>query len=106
MTKLLPDLVSYLAVQKENDDHIVFHSELSLWSNFHRSAFHLNGYQYHSAEQWIQFQKGMLFEDSNTANQILKSSTPQECKRLSHYLHGVDHAKWQIEGYELCLDGL
>ena len=48
----------------------------------------------------------MLFSDSHTANQILQSSTPQECKRLSHYIHGIDHEKWRNEGFNLCLDGL
>ena len=105
MNKLPHDLAPYLAVQKENVEYIVFHGELSPWSNFHRSLFVLNGQQYHSAEQWIQFQKAMLFGDSNIANQILRSSTPRECKRLSHYIHGVDQAKWKNEGFDLCLDG-
>ena len=48
----------------------------------------------------------MLFSDSHTANQILQSSMPQECKRLSHYIHGIDHEKWRNEGFNLCLDGL
>ena len=106
INKLPNNLAPYLAVQKENAEHIVFHRELSPWSNFHRSLFVLNGQQYHSAEQWIQFQKAMLFGDSNIANQILRSSTPQECKQLSHYMHGVDHATWKNEGSDLCLDGI
>ena len=47
----------------------------------------------------------MLFSDSHTANQILQSSMPQECKRLSHYIHGIDNEKWRNEGFNLCLDG-
>ena len=86
MHKLPHDLAPYLAAQKENAECIVFHGELSPWSNFHRSVFVLNGQEYHSAEQWIQFQKAMLFGDSNIANQILRSNTPRECKWLSHYI--------------------
>ena len=106
MHKLPHDLAPYLAVQKENAECIVFHGELSPWSNFHRSLFVLNRQEYHSAEQWIQFQKAMLFGDSNIANQILRSSTPCECKQLSHYIHGVDQTKWKNEGFDLCLDGI
>ena len=106
LNKLLSDLAPYLAAQKENAEYIAFHGELSLWSNFHRSPFVLNGQQYHSAKQWIQFQKAMLFSDSNTANQILQSSTPQECKRLSYCIHGINHDKWRNEGFDLCLDGI
>ena len=105
LNKLPSDLAPSLMVQKEYADG-VHHGELSPWSNFHISPFVLNGQQYNSAEQWIQFQKAMLFSDSHTANQILQSSTPQECKRLSHYIHGIDHEKWRNEGFNLCLDGL
>ena len=106
LNKFSPDLAPYLMVQKENMEYIAFHGEHSPWSNFHLSPFMLNGQQYHSAEQWIQFQKAMLFGDSHTANQILQSSMPQECKRLSHYIHRIDHEKWRNEGFDLCLDGL
>ena len=98
MHKLPHNLAPYLAMQKENVECIVFHGELSPWSNFHRSR-----QEYHSAKQWIQFQKAMLFVDSNIANQILRSSTPRECKQLSHYIHRVDQAKWKNEGFDLCL---
>ena len=53
INKLPNSLAPYLATQKENVEHIIFHGELSPWSNFHRSPFVLNGQQYHSAEQWI-----------------------------------------------------
>ena len=45
----------------------------------------------------------MHFGDNNTANKILQSYTPQECKRLSHQIHGVDNDKWRSDGFELCL---
>ena len=106
LNKLPPDLAPYLSTQKENAEYIAFHGEHSLWSNFHPSLFVLNGHKYHSAEQWIQFQKAMLFGDSHTANLILQSSTPQEYKQLSHHIHGIDHDKWGNEGFDLCLDGL
>ena len=83
LNKLPPDLAPYLAAQKENAEYIAFHGELSLWSNFYPSPFVLNGQRYLIAEQWIQFQKVMLFGNSHTANQILQSSTPQECKGLA-----------------------
>ena len=93
LNKLPPDLVPYLSTQKENAVYIAFHGEHSPWSNFHLSLFVLNGHKYHSAEQWIQFQKAILFGDSHTANLILQSSTPQESKWLSHHIHGIDHEK-------------
>ena len=74
--KLSSDFAAYKAAQKENDHCIAFHGELSPYSNFHHSKFMINNNTYHSVEQWIQFQKAMLFGDSLTANQILACSTP------------------------------
>ena len=69
------------------------------------SPFTINGQQFHSSEQWIQYQKSLLFRDSYTANLILQSETPMECKRLSYRINGVDNEKWKNEGYEICFDG-
>ena len=69
--KLPSDIVAYKAAQKENNHYIAFHGELSHYSNFYHSKFTINNNTYHLAQQWIQFQKAMLFGDSLTANQIL-----------------------------------
>ena len=104
--KLPSALVGYIAAQKEDDNTIAFMGELSLYSNFHHSKFTINNHTYHSAEQWIQFQKAMLFGDSFTANQILTSDTPLEAKRLGFNVNGFYAKKWREDGYAICLDGI
>ena len=99
---LPPDLAAYKAAEKSNDTHLVFTGGLSPCSDLHRSPFMLNGQQFHSSEQWIQYQKALAFGDSYTANLILQSETAIECKRLSYRINGVDAEKWCNEGYELC----
>ena len=106
MPNLPPDLAAYKAAEKSNDSHLVFSGDLSPYSNLHRSPFTLNGQIFHSAEQWIQYQKALTFGDSFTANQILQTGTPMECKRLSYKINGVDNEKWKNEGYEVCYDGV
>ena len=61
---------------------------------------------FHSAEQWIQYQKCLMFDDSYTANLILKCESPLEAKRLSYKINGVDRTRWKTDGFEVCLDGL
>ena len=100
------DLVPYKAAQHENHEFIAFHGEHSPWSNFHQSPFEIDGQRYHSAEQWIQYSKAMLFGDSSTANKILQTDSPHECKRLSYQIKGVNNEKWRAEGFELCLKGV
>ena len=102
---LPPDLAAFKAVEKSNDTHIVFAGELSPYSNLHRSPFIINGHQFHSSEQWIQYQKALAFSNSYTANLILQSESALDCKWLSYKIKGVDNVKWCNEGYELCFDG-
>ena len=103
---LPPDLAIYKAAEKSNDTHLVFTRELSPYANLHRSPFTINGQQFHSSEQWMQYQKALAFGNSYTANLILQSKTAIECKRLSYRIKGVDVEKWHNEGYELCYDGI
>ena len=103
---LPPDLAAYKAAEKSNNSHLVFSGDLSPYSNLHRSPFTLNRQIFHSAEQWIQYQKALMFCDSFTANQILQTETPMECKRLSYKINGVDSEKWRNKGYEICNDGV
>ena len=104
--KLPPDLAAFKSSEKSNDTHLVFAGELSPYSNFYPSPFIINGQTYHSSEQWVQYQKALMFGDSYTANLILQTDTALECKRLSHNINGVDNEKWKSVGYELCFDGI
>ena len=103
---LPPDLSVYKAAEKLNGTHIVFTGDLSPYSNLHVSPFTVNGQQFHSSEQWIQYQKALTFGDSHMDNLILQSETQMECKKLSYRIHGVDNEKWKNEGYEVCYDGI
>ena len=103
---LPPELAAYKAAERSNETHLVFAGELSPYSNLHRSPFKINGQQFHSSEQWIQYQKALAFGDSYTANLILQSDSALDCKWLSYKIKGVDIEKWHNEGYELCFDGV
>ena len=85
LSKLPANLAAYKAAEKSNDTHLDFAGELSPYSNFHHSPFVVNGQQFYSSEQWVQYQKALTFGDSFTTNQI-----PLECKKLSYNIHGVD----------------
>ena len=106
IANLPTDLAAYKATEKSNDTHIIFSGELSPYSNFHHSPFTINGQQFHSSEQWIQYQKALMFGDSFTANQILQCKTPLECKKLGYNINGVDKEKWSNIGYKKCFDGI
>ena len=58
------------------------------------------------AEHYIQYQKSVYFRDSITANQILKSQTPIEAKRLSYNITNFNIQHWMKDGYALCEKGV
>ena len=75
---LPPDLAAYKAAQKSDTLLIVFHGELSPYSNFHNATFVVDGEKFSTSEHYIQYQKAMLFGDTYTANAILKADIPFE----------------------------
>ena len=103
---LPPELAAYKAAERSNETHLVFAGELSPYSNMHKSPFIINGQQFHSSEQWIQYQKALAFGDSYTTNLILQSDSALDCKWLSYKIKGVDTEKSHNEGYDLCFDGV
>ena len=106
IANLPSDLAAFKAAEKSNDTHLVFAGDLSPYSNLYLSPFNINSQDFHSAEQWIQYQKALMFGDSVSANNILKADTLLECKRLSYKIHGVDKERWQNDRYEVCYDGI
>ena len=99
-------LEAYCVAEKNDVDTIVFHGELSPYSNFHPSPFTIGDHTFHSAEQWIQYQKSLMFGDSYTANLILRTDSAIEAKRLSHKITGVDHIRWKLDDYKKCVTGI
>ena len=90
LSKLPPELAPYKAAEKSNEQFITFQGELSLYSNLHRSPFQLDDTWFISAEQWIQFQRSKLFNDNQTAEEIMQMDNPYEIKRISYKIQGFD----------------
>lgn len=76
------------------------------FSNFYASNFMVGQVEYTSAEQYIMFQKAMLFDDTSAARQILSATNPAECKRLGRSVDSFDDRVWRIHRWELCLPGI
>ena len=96
------EIAAYKAAEKSNDSHILFHGELSPYSNFHPGKFTLKGLEFPTAEHYIQYQKALYFGDSVTANSILKSATALDAKRLSYKIDNFNKQQWIRDGYEIC----
>ena len=104
--ELLAEIAAYKAADRTSDMYLIFHGELSPCSNFHPGRFILSGLEFATAEHYIQYQKSLFFGDSVTANQILKSATALEAKKLSYKIKNFGKHQWILEGYSICERGV
>ena len=94
--KLPNDLSGFHASSKldiKNDVRALFR-ELSQFSNFHPTNFTVDGVSYNCSEQFIQNQKALLFNDMDTSDQIMISTTPLEYKDLCKSVKGFKEEIW------------
>ena len=106
IAKLPEEVAAYKTAQKHDDKHLAFHGEFSPCSNFHVSHFIWKDKTFHCTEQYIQYQKAILANDTKTADEILTCETALEAKRLGYKIHGFDMQKWSTEGYTICQEGI
>ena len=100
------EVATYKSAQKVGDSRLAFHGEFSPFSNFHKSPFTWNQYNFHCVEQFIQYQKAVMADDNRTAADILKCDTALEAKRLGYRINGFNMQKWSTEGYDICHEGI
>lgn len=62
-------------------DVFPFYSK-TVFSNFYYAPFTIDGVDYHCVEQCMMFGKASLFNDSKTADKILKEKNPARIKKL------------------------
>ena len=86
------------AASRYSPDTVGFFGELSPLSNFHKSEFTHGGITYHSAEQWIQRQKALLFNNTLIADGMLKEPTSLGCKNLSKLITNSSEVEREGKG--------
>lgn len=71
--------------------HTNKHNELAgkfCFSQWHESSFSENGVLYKTAEHWMMGQKALLFNDSDSFENIVKSVKPGEAKDIGRKING------------------
>ena len=103
----LPEEISaFASTSKSNENTLGFFGELNPLSNFHLCFFEWNGIRFHSSEQFIQYQKAMLFKDQKTADLIMKCTTALECKQMASSVLNFSSMEWNSKAKELCKPGI
>lgn len=72
-----------------------FHPFLKgVFSQWHETAFEIDGLRFVTAEQWMMFGKASLFGDQTRAEAILATPDPGEQKRLGQQVEAFEQATW------------
>ena len=89
---LRPD--NLMTVTKEN--MTAFFSQHSKLSNHYPCVFTLDGVTYRSVEQCLMHKKATLFNDTQTANAILRCHDPADAKTLGKSVHNFKPDVWKV----------
>ena len=104
--QLPEDLNCFKVTSKQNDQCVGFFGGLNPLSNFHQSAFSLDGIDYISAEQFIQAKKAKYFNDRSAYNRIMGCATSLDCKKNLRQINGFDRKLWETHAKALCTPGI
>lgn len=83
---------------KETKTHIYFLG--GYLSNFHECSIKLEPKEFNSSEQLFMYVKALYFNDDETAEEILKTSEPQEAKKLGRQVKNFNTEFWNNYCYE------
>ena len=87
-------------------DFDAFHPFLKgVFSQWHATAFDLEGFGFVTAEQWMMFAKAKLFEDETSADAIRATDDPSEQKRLGASVASFEQDVWDQWKVEIVYRG-
>lgn len=75
------------------------------FSQWYKSNFVLDGITFNTAEQYMMYQKALLFEDTEIATQILKTNDPRKQKELGRKVKKFDMSYWNEHCLQLVFRG-
>ena len=75
-------------------------------SNWYESPFTVDGFRYLHVEQYIMAEKAKLFGDTERYTQILRATTPGDCKALGKQVTPYEDKVWAYFRAEVLKKGL
>lgn len=94
------------------EDYILFYGHgktnpTGYLSNFYTDAsFGFKGVEYNTVEQFMHYQKAILFGDKESADKILNSDKPSEAKKLGRKVKGFDPKVWDEKKFKIVRNGV
>ena len=88
-----------------SDDVILFWLKDDPFSQFHPAKFEIDGTLFSCAEQYMMYQKAVLFKDEEIATLILKETDPRNMKKLGRQVKNFDDETWKSKCRKVVEDG-
>lgn len=89
-----------------NENYVFFWG--GFLSNWHPAQMNYKGKFFYNSEQAYMWEKALYFDDEESAEEILKTSSPSEAKKLGRKVKGFDTDEWNKVSYnimyEVCLE--
>lgn len=78
----------------------------SVFSNFYPCKFELEGKTWNCSEQYFMYHKALVFDDTETAEKILKTTEAADAKKLGRQVKNFDDKVWDIYKYHFMYKGV
>ncbi|KAL4236385.1 hypothetical protein ACF0H5_004770 [Mactra antiquata] len=88
-----------------SEKYVYFWKSESVYSQWHKSSFHVDGVKFSCAEQYMMYEKAKLFGDHEIAQLILKNNSPREIKKLGREVRDFVDEIWKYECLEIVKKG-
>jgi ribA/ribD-fused uncharacterized protein len=82
-----------------------FYRTESPFSQWHPAEFEWNGLPFNCAEQFMMYQKAILFKDEEMAEKILLAKSPVEQKQLGRMIRNFHKEEWELHCKQFVYDG-
>ncbi|RYD66888.1 MAG: NADAR family protein [Sphingomonadales bacterium] len=75
------------------------------FSQWHKSAFNLDGVVYNTAEQYMMAEKARLFRDHEACARILAATDPRDQKAIGRRVRDFDESRWNTAARDIVYRG-
>lgn len=90
---------------RTTDDFVFFWTDKDIYSNWYPSKFVVKNIVFDCCEQYMMYQKAMLFGDVEIAAEILEATHPKEHKELGRKVRGFDGDIWDAHRMRIMTEG-
>ena len=75
------------------------------FSQWTKSPFTIGGVRFNTCEQYMMYKKALLFDDTETALEILKTTDPRKQKMLGRQVKNFDDKIWMQHAFDYVVEG-